>query len=174
MQKKMRLLPRQVLTAHEDERRLISRELHDEVIQPLAGISVELAGLGGAGSLNPPQRQQRIVRTPRHMEESIRAVHPFARERMHRGFGLPRPDCGSPDVFGTAVGAQLPRGGGASMGGGRSDQQSVRRNPGHQGQDLEKHRQPLMNKLDIHQTAGLTCYARVGGMIESRGRVTIL
>ena len=87
MQKKMRLLPRQVLTAHAEERRLISRELHDEVIQPLAGISVELAGLGGVGSLNPPQRQQRIVRTPRHMEESIRAVHPFARERMHRGFG---------------------------------------------------------------------------------------
>ncbi len=49
-----------------------------------------------------------------------------------------------------------------------------RRNPGQQGQDLEKHRQPLMNKLDIHQTAGLSCYARVRGMIESRVRVTIL
>lgn len=60
------------------------------------------------------------------------------------------------------------------MGGGRSDQQSVRRNPGHQAQDLEKHRQPLMNKRDIHQTAGLTCYARLRGMIGSRVRVTIL
>ena len=80
MQKKMRLLTRQVLTAHEDERRQISRELHDEVIQTLAGISVELATLGGAGSHNPRQLQQRIARTQRHVEKSIGAVHQFARE----------------------------------------------------------------------------------------------
>lgn len=31
-----------------------------------------------------------------------------------------------------------------------------------------------MNNLSIQHTAGLTCYVRVRGMIESRVRVTIL
>ena len=39
---------------------------------------------------------------------------------------------------------------------------------------VEKHRQHLMNKLDIHETAGLTRYAMVHGIIESSVRVTIL
>ena len=31
---------------------------------------------------------------------------------------------------------------------------------------VEKHRQSLMNKLDIHDTAGLTRYAIAAGIIE--------
>jgi DNA-binding NarL/FixJ family response regulator len=34
---------------------------------------------------------------------------------------------------------------------------------------VEKHRQNLMNKLSIHDTAGLTRYAIAEGMIESSG-----
>ncbi|MCC6881218.1 MAG: response regulator transcription factor [Verrucomicrobiales bacterium] len=39
---------------------------------------------------------------------------------------------------------------------------------------VEKHRQSLMKKLDIHDTAGLTRYAIAVGIIESSVQVTIL
>ena len=39
---------------------------------------------------------------------------------------------------------------------------------------VEKHRQHLMEKLDIHDTAGLTRYAISAGIIESSVQVTIL
>ncbi len=39
---------------------------------------------------------------------------------------------------------------------------------------VEKHRQHLMSKLDLHDTAGLTRYAIAAGIIESRVQRTIL
>jgi DNA-binding NarL/FixJ family response regulator len=39
---------------------------------------------------------------------------------------------------------------------------------------VEKHRGQLMDKLDIHHTAGLTRYAIAAGIIESSVRVTML
>lgn len=39
---------------------------------------------------------------------------------------------------------------------------------------VEKHRQSLMNKLNIHDTAGLTRHAIAAGIIESSVQVTIL
>jgi DNA-binding NarL/FixJ family response regulator len=39
---------------------------------------------------------------------------------------------------------------------------------------VEKHRQHLMSKLDLHDTAGLTRYAIAAGIIESRVQVPIL
>jgi DNA-binding NarL/FixJ family response regulator len=39
---------------------------------------------------------------------------------------------------------------------------------------VEKHRQQLMDKLDIHDTAGLTRYAIAAGVIESSVQVTII
>lgn len=39
---------------------------------------------------------------------------------------------------------------------------------------IEKHRQSLMNKLNIHDTAGLTRHAIAAGVIESSVQVTIL
>jgi DNA-binding NarL/FixJ family response regulator len=39
---------------------------------------------------------------------------------------------------------------------------------------VEKHRSQLMDKLDIHDTAGLTRYAIASGIIESSVQVTIL
>ena len=38
---------------------------------------------------------------------------------------------------------------------------------------VEKHRQHLMSKLDIHDTAGLTRYAIAAGIIESSVQLTI-
>jgi len=39
---------------------------------------------------------------------------------------------------------------------------------------VEKHRQALMDKLSIHETAGLTRYAITAGLIESRVQITIV
>jgi DNA-binding NarL/FixJ family response regulator len=39
---------------------------------------------------------------------------------------------------------------------------------------VEKHRQHLMDKLDIHETAGLTRYAIAQGVIENRVQLTIV
>ena len=39
---------------------------------------------------------------------------------------------------------------------------------------VEKHRQHLMDKLNIHDTAGLTRYAIAAGIIESSVQLTII
>jgi len=39
---------------------------------------------------------------------------------------------------------------------------------------VEKHRQSVMEKLNIHDTAGLTRYAIAAGIIESSVQVTII
>lgn len=80
MQKKLQLLTRQVLSAQEDERREISRELHDEVVQTLVGINVQLAALGKAASLGIRTLKAKIALTQRLVEKSVNAVHQFARE----------------------------------------------------------------------------------------------
>ena len=49
MQEQMRLLSRQLLSAQEEERKMISRELHDQIAQTLTGINVRLAALKNRG-----------------------------------------------------------------------------------------------------------------------------
>jgi two-component system, NarL family, sensor histidine kinase DegS len=80
MQKELRQLTRQILSAQEDERREISRELHDEVVQTLVGVNVELAALGKAASLGIKDLRKKIARTQRLVKKSVHAVHQFARE----------------------------------------------------------------------------------------------
>ena len=80
MQKKLRRLARQLLSAQEDERRKISRDLHDEVVQTLVGINVELGALGRASSLGPEALKAKIALTQHLVEKSVTAVHQFARE----------------------------------------------------------------------------------------------
>lgn len=80
MQKKLRHMARQILAAQEAERRLISRELHDEVVQTLVGINVQLAALGSAASIGIDALRAKIVNTQRLVEKSVSAVHQFARE----------------------------------------------------------------------------------------------
>ena len=80
MQKKLRQLTHQIISAQEDERKEISRELHDEVVQMLVGINVELAALGQSAARGLDGLKQKIAHTQRLVENSVNAVHRFARE----------------------------------------------------------------------------------------------
>jgi signal transduction histidine kinase len=80
MQKKLRQMTRQIIMAQEEERKEISRELHDEVVQTLVGINVELSALGKGASVGLRALKEKIARTQRLVENSVDAVHRFARE----------------------------------------------------------------------------------------------
>ena len=80
MQRKLRRVTRQILTAHEEERKKISRELHDEVVQTLVGINVSLSALGKGAMAGVQSFKAKIARTQRLVEHSVNAVHRFARE----------------------------------------------------------------------------------------------
>jgi signal transduction histidine kinase len=80
MQKKLRQLTRQIISAQEEERKQISRELHDEVVQTLVGINVELSALATGASLGVHTLKVKIAQTQRIVENSVKAVHRFARE----------------------------------------------------------------------------------------------
>jgi len=75
MQEKLRHLTRLIISAQEEERKNISRELHDEVVQTLIGINIELTSLRkGEGS-----QPEKIIAIQRLVENSVNAVHGFAR-----------------------------------------------------------------------------------------------
>jgi signal transduction histidine kinase len=80
LQEQLRRLSRQVLSAQEDERKRISRELHDVIAQTLTGINVRLAALKKEAALNTKGLDRNIARTQRLVEKSVNIVHQFARE----------------------------------------------------------------------------------------------
>lgn len=80
MQAQLRRLSRQILSAQEDERKKISRELHDVIAQTLTGITVRLATLRKAASLDTKSLESNIARTQALVEKSVNIVHRFARE----------------------------------------------------------------------------------------------
>jgi len=79
MQGKLRQLTHQIITVQEEERREISRELHDEVVQTLVGINVELAALGKMANGEAGPLREKIAHTQGLVENSVHAVHRFAR-----------------------------------------------------------------------------------------------
>ena len=77
MQVKLKQQTHQIITAQEDERKQISRELHDDVVQSLIGLSIELAsiGKGTAGTL-----RKKIAHAQMLVKRSVVEVHRFARK----------------------------------------------------------------------------------------------
>lgn len=80
MQEHLRHLTRKILTAQEDERREISRELHDEIAQTLTGINVRLANLKREAAVNTKGLHGKIAGTQRLVQKSVKIVHRFARQ----------------------------------------------------------------------------------------------
>jgi PAS domain S-box-containing protein len=80
MQEQLRHLSRQVLQAQEDERKRISRELHDVIAQTLAAINVRLATLKKGAGLSPKDFDRDIELTQKLVEDSVNIIHQFARE----------------------------------------------------------------------------------------------
>jgi signal transduction histidine kinase len=80
MQLRLRHLSHQVLSAQEEERKEISRELHDEIVQTLTGINVQLASLKIAADVSKESITKNISYTQRLVEKSVDIVHKFARD----------------------------------------------------------------------------------------------
>ncbi|MFM2167322.1 MAG: hypothetical protein RIS79_1693, partial [Verrucomicrobiota bacterium] len=76
----LRDLSHRLLTAHEEERKRISRELHDVIAQALTGVSLELASLNGEGSPISSDIAEKLARTQQLVMEAADAVHRFARD----------------------------------------------------------------------------------------------
>lgn len=80
MQKQLRSFSHQIITAQEDERKRISRELHDVIAQTLVGINVHLGTLTRAAEGTPKSLLMKIQRTQQLVEKAADTVHQFARE----------------------------------------------------------------------------------------------
>jgi signal transduction histidine kinase len=80
MQEQLRFLSRQLLSAQEEERKKISRELHDVIAQTLTSINLRLATLKKAAALNSKSLGRSIAEAQLLVEHSVNIVHRFARE----------------------------------------------------------------------------------------------
>jgi len=76
----LRGLSRQILSVQEEERKKISRELHDVVAQALLGINVRLATLRIEAGINTQGLDRNISQTQKMIKKSANIVHQFARE----------------------------------------------------------------------------------------------
>ncbi|MEO8614148.1 MAG: PAS domain S-box protein [Luteolibacter sp.] len=79
-QEQLRDLSHRILHAQEEERKRISRELHDVIAQTLVGINVHLAALSQGAVANPAMLRQQVTHTHLLVEKAVDIVHQFARE----------------------------------------------------------------------------------------------
>jgi PAS domain S-box-containing protein len=79
-QQQLRHLSHEMLHAQEQERKRISRELHDVIAQALVGINVHVAALSQAIAGNPVTLQRKIARMHQVVENALDIVHRFARQ----------------------------------------------------------------------------------------------
>jgi signal transduction histidine kinase len=80
LQKHLQRLTHQILSAQEDKRRKISRDLHNEIAQTLLGINIRLLTLKKEAALNAHGLKNEIVSTQRLVDNSVRSIKRFARE----------------------------------------------------------------------------------------------
>ncbi len=80
MQDNLRNLSNRIVHVQEEERKRISRELHDEVGQALTAVNVHLTMLRNAAQLENPELREKIIATQQLLEQTMEVVHRFARE----------------------------------------------------------------------------------------------
>lgn len=80
LRNQLRGLSRQFLTVQEEERKNISRELHDVVAQALMGINVRLGTLKAEAGLDTKELVRNITRTQKMITKSAEIVHQFVCE----------------------------------------------------------------------------------------------
>ena len=80
LQKHLQRLTHQILSAHEDKRKKVSRDLHDEIAQTLLGIHVRLLTLKKEAAVNAHGLKKEIVSTQRLVDKSVKSIKRFACE----------------------------------------------------------------------------------------------
>ncbi len=80
MQENLRHLSSQILRVQEDERKRISRELHDEVGQALTAVNVNLAMLKKMVRGSHTRLRRKIADAQNMLEQTMEVVHDFSRE----------------------------------------------------------------------------------------------
>jgi signal transduction histidine kinase len=79
MEKNLRQLSNKLLSVQEEERKHISRELHDEIGQALTAANVSIAMLKKHGG-HDPAFAKKVAVAQKLLEQSMETVHRFARE----------------------------------------------------------------------------------------------
>jgi signal transduction histidine kinase len=80
LQESLRQVTHQVLSTQEEERKNMSRELHDEIGQTLLGINVRLLSLKGEARSNTKVLQDDITRTQQLVARSAKSVRKVVRQ----------------------------------------------------------------------------------------------
>ena len=80
MQENLRNLSNQILHVQEEERKHISRELHDEVGQSLTAINTNLTMLQRNGTVDSALLKKKVADTQTLLAQTMETVHRFARE----------------------------------------------------------------------------------------------
>lgn len=80
LQRQLRQVSHDVLRAQEEERKRISRELHDEVSQVLVSIHVQLETLVREAAVDPGRLRARVAEAQRLLQLGVKRIHAFARD----------------------------------------------------------------------------------------------
>lgn len=80
LQEHLQRLTHRILSAQEDKRKKISRDLHDEIAQTLLGINVRLLTLKKEAAITASGLKKEIASTQRLVNKSVKSIKRFARE----------------------------------------------------------------------------------------------
>ena len=80
LQTHLQRLTHQILSAQEDKRKKISRDLHDEIAQTLLGINVRLLTLKKEAAIDASGLKKEIASTQQLVDKSVKSIKRFARE----------------------------------------------------------------------------------------------
>jgi len=80
LQNHLQRLTHQILSAQEDKRKEISRDLQDEIAQTLLGINIRLLTLKKEAAINSCGLEKEIASTQMLVNKSVKTIRRFARE----------------------------------------------------------------------------------------------